>query len=64
MDKDLCEGCLHERVWHEGTIGCNFTEKDRLGFVRDMCECERFQEKAWVDDADYSEPFGSDKDVP
>lgn len=42
--KDLCRECLHTRAEHAGTVGCNHTENDRLGYVREVCECEKFIE--------------------
>lgn len=43
-EKDLCAECLHLRSEHQGMVGCKHTEKDRLGFVREICECEKFVE--------------------
>ena len=42
--KDLCEECLHERREHQSMGGCGHFEKDRLGFIRETCECLQFFE--------------------
>lgn len=44
-DLDVCEGCLHTRIEHMSMGGCGHAEKDRLGFVREVCECLRFVER-------------------
>lgn len=43
-DNDPCAECLHPRVEHTGEVGCRHAEKDRLGFVREVCECVVFVE--------------------
>lgn len=42
--KDPCAECLHPRAEHKGMVGCQHNEKDRLGFVREICECAKFVE--------------------
>lgn len=43
--KDLCGVCLHTRDEHLSMGGCGHTEKDRLGFVREICDCLGFVEE-------------------
>lgn len=49
--KDPCANCLHRRDEHTGDVGCRHHETDKLGFVRDICECEGYVE----DDLDISQ---------
>jgi hypothetical protein len=48
-NKDLCDVCLHPRGKHQSIGGCGHTEKDRLGFVRELCDCLGFVEDTTSD---------------
>jgi hypothetical protein len=43
--KQLCSHCGHSREEHQGTLGCKVVlEWDRLGFVKEICDCPLFDE--------------------